>query len=86
MSHATTLTTARKNALSLSLVLLLGLGACSDLTTTQQRVLTGGAIGTTAGAIGIAITGGCVACGAAIGGAVGAGTGYLYDYFDQKGY
>ncbi|MGE4351587.1 MAG: hypothetical protein AB7E52_05295 [Bdellovibrionales bacterium] len=76
----------RRSATALTLVCFLGLAACSDLTTQQQRVLTGAAIGTTAGAIGVAITGGCVACGAAIGGAVGAGTGYLYDYLDQKGY
>lgn len=75
-----------KGAVALTLVGLLGLGACSDLSTMQQRTLTGGAIGATAGAVSIALTGGCVACGAAIGGAVGAGTGYLYDYIDNKGY
>jgi hypothetical protein len=86
MPQALALSIPRKNAVGLSLVLLFGLTACSDLTTTEQRVLTGGAIGTTVGAATIAITGGCVACGAAVGGAVGAGTGYLYDYLDQKGY
>lgn len=79
-------TPTSKNVLALALVCLVGLGACSDLSTTQQRTLTGGAIGATAGAVGIALTGGCVACGAALGGAVGAGTGYLYDYLDNKGY
>ncbi|MDD3182436.1 MAG: hypothetical protein PHD48_06515 [Alphaproteobacteria bacterium] len=78
--------TKNKAILAFSLVCLLGLGACSDLSTQQQRLLTGGAIGATAGALSIALTGGCVACGAAIGGAVGAGTGYLYDYIDNKGY
>lgn len=63
---------------------LLSLSACSDLSAKQQRVLTGGAIGTTVGAISIVATGGCVACGAAIGGAVGAGSGYLYDYIDNQ--
>lgn len=83
----TTLPSAtRKSATALVLVCMLGLGACSDLSTTQQRTLTGGAIGATAGAVTIALTGGCVACGAALGGAVGAGTGYLYDYIDNKGY
>lgn len=87
MAHERTLPTfMHQGALALALVALLGLGACSELNTTQQRVLSGGAIGATAGAVGIALTGGCVACGAAIGGAVGAGTGYLYDYIDKKGY
>lgn len=87
MSQSKTFPTAFHNgALALACVAMLGLGACSDLSTTQQRTLTGGAIGATAGAVGIALTGGCVACGAAIGGAVGAGTGYAYDYFDKKGY
>lgn len=56
----------------------LGLGACSGLNTTQERVLSGGAIGAGAGAVGTVLTGGCVACGAAVGGVVGAGVGYIY--------
>jgi len=77
---------SRLGTLGLVAICLMSLSACSDLSTRQQRTLTGGAIGATAGAVGIAITGGCVACGAAIGGAVGAGSGYLYDYLDNKGY
>ncbi len=57
----------------------LALGACSNMSTTEQRVLSGGAIGAGVGAAGTALTGGCVACGAAIGGALGAGAGYIYD-------
>ena len=57
----------------------LALGACSGLNQTEQRVLSGGAIGAGVGAAGTLITGGCVACGAAIGGAVGAGAGYVID-------
>lgn len=67
-------------------IALVGLSACSDMNTMQQRVLSGGAIGTTVGVVGTAITGGCIACGAAIGGAVGAGSGYLYDYVDNRGW
>ena len=52
---------------------------CSELNPTEQRVLSGAAIGTAVGAGGTVLTGGCVACGAAIGGAVGAGTGYVVD-------
>lgn len=55
------------------------LTGCSGLSSTEQKVLSGGAIGATVGAAGTAITGGCVACGAAIGGAVGAGAGYVLD-------
>jgi osmotically inducible lipoprotein OsmB len=61
------------------LVAALGLSACSNLSTTEERVLSGGAIGAGVGAVGTVVTGGCVTCGAAIGGAVGAGAGYLYD-------
>ncbi len=56
---------------------LLSLTACSDLNKTQQRTLSGGAIGATVGTVGTVITGGCIACGAALGGAVGAGAGYV---------
>ena len=65
-------------------VLLVGFTACSNLSETQQRVVTGGAIGTAVGAAGTVMTGGCVACGAAIGGAVGAGTGYVLDQVQKK--
>lgn len=58
---------------------LLGLGACSDLNSTEQRVLSGGAIGAVAGTVGTVIMGGCIPCGTAIGGAIGAGSGYLID-------
>lgn len=63
-------------------VLLAGaltLAGCSGMNTTEQRTLSGGAIGAGVGAVGTVLTGGCVWCGAAIGGAVGAGAGYLYD-------
>ncbi len=66
-------------ALPVILAATLALGACSNMSTTEQRVLSGGAIGAGVGAAGTVITGGCVACGAAIGGAIGAGVGYIYD-------
>ncbi len=59
------------------------LGACSDMSKTQQRVLSGGAIGAGVGVAGTALTGGCVTCGAVIGGAVGAGAGYLVDLHNK---
>lgn len=64
---------------ALGLLLVMSLGACSDMTKTQQRTLSGAGIGAGVGAAGTVLTGGCVACGAAVGGAVGAGTGYVYD-------
>lgn len=64
-------------------VLVLGLGACTGLNTTTERTLSGGAIGAGVGAVGTVLTGGCVACGAAIGGVVGAGAGFAYDQFQK---
>ncbi len=62
-----------------ALVLVAGLGACSNMSATEQSTLSGGAIGAAAGAAGTAVTGGCVGCGAALGGAVGAGAGFLVE-------
>ncbi|HVY13261.1 MAG TPA: hypothetical protein VHB73_06840 [Alphaproteobacteria bacterium] len=78
------LNTRRISLALLAAPLCLMLGACSDLNTTQQRVLSGGAIGAGVGTAATLVTGGCVACGAAIGGAVGAGAGYVYDKTHNK--
>src|SRR5262249_17475692 len=61
-------------ATAMAIVLLAG---CSSMSNTQQRVLSGGAIGAGSGAVITALRGGCIWCGAAIGGAVGAGAGYV---------
>jgi uncharacterized membrane protein len=50
--------------------------ACTNMTNTQQRALTGGAIGAAAGA-GIGLLTGAPVAGALIGGAGGAGIGIL---------
>ncbi|HYB10656.1 MAG TPA: hypothetical protein VEJ16_13385 [Alphaproteobacteria bacterium] len=63
----------------LAAVALLGTAACSDMNDTEQRTLSGAGIGAGVGLVGTALTGGCVWCGGLIGGAVGAGAGYLYD-------
>ena len=63
---------------------LLLLGGGENLSTQSQRILSGGAIGAASGTAIIVITGGCVACGAAVGGAVGAGVGYLVDETEKK--
>jgi osmotically inducible lipoprotein OsmB len=62
---------------SLLVVVLLAMTGCADLDPTQQRMLTGAAAGTAIGAGATVLTGGCVACGAVIGGAVGTGVGYV---------
>ena len=73
----------RRLALASGLLLALAATGCSGLNETEQRTLTGGAIGAGVGTVGTVITGGCVACGAAVGGAVGAGVGYLSDKIDN---
>ncbi len=64
---------------------LLGLTACADLSPTQQRMLSGGSIGSAVG-IGVTVlTGGCIPCGGSIGSIVGTGLGYAFDdYMDGK--
>jgi osmotically inducible lipoprotein OsmB len=59
--------------------LMFSLTACSGMSQTQQRTLSGAGIGAGAGAVGAAVTGGHALGGAAIGAAVGGAGGYLYD-------
>lgn len=60
------------------LVLALGLGAgCSNLSKTEQRTLTGGAIGAASGAVITAIAGGSLVVGTLIGAGAGAVLGAL---------
>ena len=64
-------------ALTLSAALLAG---CSNMNSTEQRMLSGGAIGAGTGALVGAVTGGLgIATGAAIGAAAGAAGGYIVD-------
>jgi hypothetical protein len=70
---------AKRLAFPLLLVGALALAGCSGMNTTEQRTLSGGAIGAGVGVVGTALTGGCIWCGAAIGSAVGAGAGFIYD-------
>lgn len=72
-----------KILLGIMLVSAIGLGACSGMNTTEQRTLSGAAIGSGVGAVSGAVTGGCVSCGAAIGAAAGAAGGYIYDKMDK---
>jgi osmotically inducible lipoprotein OsmB len=58
---------------------------CANMTSTQQRTLSGGAIGAASGAALGALSGNAGA-GAAIGGAAGAAGGYLYEKDQQRRY
>jgi len=69
--------------LALPLVAALTLTGCSNMTTSQQRELSGGAIGAAAGAGITAIAGGNPIWGAIGGAAAGVLGGYLYDRHEQ---
>ena len=74
----------KKILVVLSISTLLALSACSNMSTTQQRTLSGSAIGAAAG-VGIgALTGGALLWGAAGGAAIGAVGGYVYDQHEKK--
>lgn len=77
----------RKIVLAFSATAIVALSGCADMNPTQQRVLSGAAIGTAAG-VGIgALTGGGLLWGAVGGAAVGAAGGYVYDrYENDKAY
>jgi len=62
---------------------VVALSGCSNMNDTQQRVVSGTAIGAGVGAVGTVVTGGCVSCGTAIGAAAGAGAGYIYDQHEK---
>ncbi len=72
-----------KKAVILVMVLALAVGGCSGMSTTQQRVLSGGAIGAGGGTL-IGWAAGCPACGAAIGAGTGAVAGYAYDRYEKS--
>jgi osmotically inducible lipoprotein OsmB len=72
----------KKIFLGLMVVALL-VGGCSGMSTTQQRVLSGGAIGASGGTL-VGWAAGCPACGAAVGGAAGAAGGLVYDSYQKS--
>jgi uncharacterized membrane protein len=74
----------KKNLIVLTTASIFALSACSNMSETQQRTLSGAAIGTAAG-VGIgALTGGALLWGAAGGAAVGAAGGYVYDQHEKN--
>jgi osmotically inducible lipoprotein OsmB len=64
-------------------VVALALGGCSGMSSTQQRMLSGGAIGASGGAL-IGLAAGSPAAGAAIGGGAGLLGGFLYDQYEKS--
>lgn len=72
-----------KKAIVLIVVLALALGGCSGMNATQERVLSGGAIGATSGAL-IGWAAGSPAVGAAIGGGAGLLGGLIYDQYERS--
>src|SRR6478609_9870061 len=75
--------TAMRKTLIPTIVILLGLAGCGDLTTTQQRTMTGGLGGAAGGAV-IGALAGNAGMGALIGAGAGAAGGYLYDQHKQS--
>ncbi|MDP2699105.1 hypothetical protein [Thalassospira sp.] len=73
----------KKTAIMAIAVATFGLSACTNLSDRDQKMLSGAAIGSGVGVVGTVITGGCVSCGAAIGGVAGAGVGYILHENDK---
>lgn len=72
-----------KPLLALTFAATLGLGACSGMGATEQRMLSGGAAGAAGGAAIGAVTGGSAITGALVGGAVGTAGGFLWDRYQR---
>jgi osmotically inducible lipoprotein OsmB len=76
----------KKAVILFMVVALVAVGGCSGMSATQQRVVSGGAIGASSGAL-IGWAAGSPAAGAAIGGGAGLLGGYLYDQYQKsRGY
>jgi osmotically inducible lipoprotein OsmB len=70
-------------SLIVALTLVFAVAGCSNMSTTQQRTLSGGAIGAGTGAI-IGAIAGDAGLGAAAGAGAGLLGGYLYDQYDKE--
>ena len=68
----------------LVLCLVAGIAGCSNMSTTEQRSLSGAGIGAVGGALISGLTGGHAGTGALIGAAAGAAGGYLYDKHEKS--
>lgn len=74
----------KRYSLILLVVLTLGISGCADMSSGEQRTLSGAAIGTAAGALLGGLAKGRPLAGAALGAAAGAAGGYLYDRHERS--
>lgn len=72
-----------KKAIVLIMLVVVLLGGCSGMSYTEQRTLSGGAIGAAGGAL-IGAAAGSPGTGAAIGAGAGLLGGYLYDQYQKS--
>ena len=74
----------KRYSLVLMAVLAVSVSGCADMSSGEQRTLSGAAIGTAAGALIGGLATGRPLRGAAIGAAAGAAGGYLYDRHEKS--
>lgn len=74
---------SQTNRLVLAVVVVSGLASCADMSSGEQRTLSGAAIGTAAGALVGELATGQPLHGAALGAAAGAVGGWLYDRHEK---
>ncbi len=72
-----------RKAMALIVIAVLLVGGCAGMSNTQQRVLSGGAIGASGGAV-IGALAGSAAIGAAAGGGAGLLAGFAYDQYQKS--
>lgn len=72
-----------KRTITIILVVFLFSAGCAGMSATEQRVLSGGAIGASSGAL-IGAAAGSPAIGAAAGGGAGLLGGFLYDQYQKS--
>ena len=73
-----------KNLLIVTILVIgLALGGCSGMSDTEQRTLSGGAIGAGAGAV-VGAAAGNAGLGAVVGAGAGVAGGYLYDQHEKS--
>ena len=70
--------------MALLFTLIIGMTGCAGMTPTQQRVLSGSALGTAAGVGTAAIVGGSLVTGAVVGAAAGAVGGIIVDGMERS--
>ena len=73
----------KKQLLTLAVAATFVFAGCAGMTTTEQRVVSGGAIGASGGAL-VGWAAGNPAVGAAVGGGAGALGGLIYDQFEKS--